>query len=98
MVVGVWMVELHMPYAQNLKDKRNILQSILTKSRSRYNVSIAELGYHDKWQRSIMGVACVDSESCRAENIFSAIRKIFEENGMVIVVKENINFYSLEDR
>ncbi|MCM8805967.1 MAG: DUF503 domain-containing protein [Candidatus Omnitrophica bacterium] len=97
MVVGVWKVELHIPYAQNLKDKRNILQSVVTKTRNRFNVSVAELDYKDKWQRCVMGIACVDSEYRKAENVFSSIRKIFEETGSVIVVKENISYYPLED-
>ncbi|MCM8764928.1 MAG: DUF503 domain-containing protein [Candidatus Omnitrophica bacterium] len=97
MVVGVWKIELHMPYAQNLKDKRNLLQSILVKSRNRFNVSIAEVDYHDKWQRSMMGIACVDHEICRAKDIFTSIRKILEENGSVVIVKEDINFFPLEN-
>ncbi len=96
MVVGVWRVELHMPYAQSLKEKRSILQSILTKSRNHFNVSIAELDFHDKWQRSVMGIACVNSSPKKAEDVFAAIREIFEETENVIVIKEDINFYSLE--
>ncbi len=95
MVVGVWKIELHIPNAQNLKDKRNVLQSVLTKSRKRFNVSIAELDYHDKWQRSLMGVACVDSEVCKAEAVFLSIRRILEEDGNIVVIRENINFYPL---
>lgn len=97
MVVGVWKVELHIPYAQNLKDKRNVIQSILIKSRNRFNVSIAELDFHDKWQRCLMGIACVDSKTHKAKEIFACLRKIFEENGDIVVVKEDINFFSLEE-
>ncbi|MCM8822306.1 MAG: DUF503 domain-containing protein [Candidatus Omnitrophica bacterium] len=96
MVVGVWKIELHIPYAQNLKDKRNVLQSILVKSRNRFNVSIAEVDFHDKWQRSIMGVACVDLETRRAKDIFTSIRRIMEENGNVVIVREDVNFFPLE--
>ncbi|MCM8814822.1 MAG: DUF503 domain-containing protein [Candidatus Omnitrophica bacterium] len=95
MVVGVWKVELHIPSAQNLKDKRNVMQSILVKSRNRFNVSIAEIDYHDKWQRSVMGIACVDLETRRAKDIFTSIRRILEEDGNVIIVNEYINFYPL---
>ncbi len=80
---------------KNLKDKRSVIQSILVKSRNRFNVSIAELDYHDKWQRSVMGIACVDSETRKAKDIFSSIRRILEEDGSVVVVKEDLNFYSL---
>jgi len=96
MIVGVWKVELHMPYAQNLKEKRSILQSILIKSRNRFNVSIAELDFHDKWQRSVMGVAYVNSDAKKAEDVFTSIRDIFEETGDVIIIREEISFYSLE--
>lgn len=96
MVVGVWRVELYMPYIQNLKGKRNILQSVLTKLRNRFNVSVAELEFHDKWQRSVMGVAYINSNRKKAEDVFTSIREIFEETGNIVVIKEDISFYSLE--
>lgn len=96
MVVGVWRVELYMPYAQNLKGKRSILQSVLTKSKNRFNISIAELEFHDKWQRSVMGVAYINSDRKKAEEVFTSIRDIFEETGNIVLIKEDISFFSLE--
>ena len=51
MVIGSCLLDLHIPGSQSLKDKRQVLQRILKQVRNRYNVSIAELGYSDLWQR-----------------------------------------------
>ncbi len=97
MVVGLWKIEFHLPYAQNLKEKRSILQSVVTRSRNRFNVSIAELDFQDKWQRSVVGVAYINSDKQTAGDVFTSIREILEETGNAVVIKENVSFYSLEE-
>jgi hypothetical protein len=43
----------------SLKGKRQILKGILDRLRDRFNVSVAEIGDHDLWQRAAIGVACI---------------------------------------
>ena len=61
MLVGTIQIELFIPEAGSLKEKRFILKSIKTKIRNLFNVSIAEVDFLDKWQRSVLGVACVSN-------------------------------------
>jgi uncharacterized protein YlxP (DUF503 family) len=97
MIVGILMMELHLPLAQNLKEKRKVLQSVLARAKNRYNISIAELDHRDKWQRSLVGVSCVNSEVRAAENLFYCVRGLFEENGEIVVIRETRNYYPLEN-
>jgi len=62
MFIGSMQVELHLPGALSLKEKRFALKSIKTKLRNQFNISIAEIDYHDKWQRSLLGIACVSKD------------------------------------
>ena len=57
MVVGVLQLELRLPATHSLKGKRGILRTIKARVRNRFNVSIAECGAHDAWQRTLLGVA-----------------------------------------
>ena len=59
MIVGTIDAELLIPGSASLKDKRRVLRSLLDRIRARFNVSTAELDFHDKWQRTRIGIAFV---------------------------------------
>lgn len=57
---GLLTVDMLTPNGRSLKEKRQVLNSLKDRLRRRFNVSVAETDYHDKWQRSqlsIVGVA-----------------------------------------
>ena len=56
-------VELFIPMAHSLKDKRQVLQSLKSRLRDKFNVSVAEVGDQELWQKAILGLACVANES-----------------------------------
>ena len=62
MIVGLLTIELHIPDARSLKEKRFVLRSIKDRVRNKFNVSIAEIDANDLWQRCVLGVACVANE------------------------------------
>lgn len=62
MVVGICVIELYIPQNGSLKGKRQVLQSIKTKIKNRFNVSIAEVGEQDLWQKAILGVTTVAND------------------------------------
>ncbi len=62
MPVGLLTLELHIPDAQSLKDKRQVLRSLKDKLRRQFNVAVAELDHHDAWQRSVVGVVTLSNE------------------------------------
>jgi uncharacterized protein YlxP (DUF503 family) len=47
--------------------------------RSRFNASIAEVGYQDKWQRATLAVCLVDSDRRKLEATMARIRELSEE-------------------
>lgn len=59
MIIGVGTFELYFPESASLKDKRQILRSLKDRVRQRFNVSLAEVGDQDLWQKSVLGAACV---------------------------------------
>jgi uncharacterized protein YlxP (DUF503 family) len=62
MFVGVLRLTLHIPEAGSLKSKRHLLRSAVDRVKARFNVSIAEVGDNDLWQRSVVGVAAVGND------------------------------------
>jgi uncharacterized protein YlxP (DUF503 family) len=67
MPVGLLTLELHIQHAQSLKDKRQVLRSLKDKLRAKFNVAVAELEYHDTWQRSVVGIVTISNEEHHVE-------------------------------
>ena len=62
MFVGVLRLSLHLPGPGSLKSKRHLLRSAVDRVKARFNVSIAEVGDNDLWQRAVLGVAAVAND------------------------------------
>lgn len=63
MVAGIIKFEIHMEGNRSLKDKRRQIKRIIGKTKSRFpNISIAEVGFLDKWNKSTLGFSMVSNE------------------------------------
>src|SRR6267378_4334346 len=62
MVVGVLRLTLYIHGASSLKDKRQVLRKVVDRLRSRFNVSVAEVGDNDVWQRAVVGICAVAND------------------------------------
>ena len=69
MFVLAYEVELHVGASQSLKDKRQVVKSLLDGARRRYGVSASEVGFQDQWQRARLGFAVVASTEGLASEI-----------------------------
>jgi len=61
MAIGLLTLEIYIPDARSLKDKRQVLRSLKDRLRGHFNVAVAELDYHDVWQRSLVGVVTISN-------------------------------------
>ena len=62
MVVGLLTVELFIPGAQSLKDKRMVLRRIKDRV-SKFNVAVSEVAHQDLWRRAALAVVTVEHGS-----------------------------------
>jgi hypothetical protein len=60
--VGLLTAELMIETANSLKDKRQVLKSLIAHLRNEFNVSASEVDDHDVWRRAVIGVAVVASD------------------------------------
>lgn len=84
MVVGLLSVELFIPGALSLKDKRMVLRRIKDRVR-KFNVSIAEVEHHDLWQRAGLAVVTVSTDEAHAGRELAAVADEIErvEPGLI---------------
>jgi uncharacterized protein YlxP (DUF503 family) len=86
MVVGVASIEIHIPQSGSLKSKRHLLKGTKDRLKNKFNVSVAEVGHNDLWQRSTLGVSVVANEKKFANQVLSkVVEQISKENGLQIL-------------
>ena len=86
MVVGTCRLELRIPHAASLKEKRQVLRSIKDRVQNRFNVSIAEVGYLEEWQRATLAVACVSNEAKVVDEVLSKVVDCVEGHGSALLL------------
>ena len=59
-------MDLLIPGARSLKDKRRVIKSLRQRLRNRYNCSVAETGDQDLHRRSSLSVCVISGESRHA--------------------------------
>jgi hypothetical protein len=78
MVLGVRQWDLQLYGCHSLKDKRAILQSLKTRLRQELNLSVAETGSQDAWQRAEISCAAVGSDRTVVEETLRAADRMVE--------------------
>jgi uncharacterized protein len=73
MPVGLLTLEIHLPYAHSLKEKRAVLRKIRDRLRARFNVAVAELDQQDVWQRATVAVVSVSNSQPLLESVFRQV-------------------------
>jgi len=58
--VGLLSVELFLPDAQSLKDKRMVLRQVKDRLK-KFNVSVAEVEHQQLWQRAGLGIVSISN-------------------------------------
>ena len=67
MPIGVLTLEIYIPEAHSLKDKRQVLRSLKDRLRRKFNVAIAELEGQDSWQRAVVGIVSLSNSAGHLE-------------------------------
>ena len=69
----------------------NSLKVIKDRLRSRFNASVAEIGYLDKWQRAAMGMTMISNEQKKLQKDVDAVQSM-----LLGFTDATINHFSVE--
>lgn len=61
MIVGSAECECIIHDAHSLKEKRAVLQRVLSRLKQKYNISVSEIDHQDVWQRTKIAIVTVSS-------------------------------------
>ena len=70
----------YIPYANSLKDKRQISRSLTLKTRQRYNVTISEVDTQDIHRTLSLGIAVVSGDMTHAQRSLDEVIRFMEMN------------------
>jgi uncharacterized protein YlxP (DUF503 family) len=73
-VVGIIRAEIHIHGSASLKEKRSVLRRIKDRTRSRHNISVAEVDFQDLHQRAALGFAAVSHSEEDLRRLFNSLR------------------------
>lgn len=87
-------IKIDIPFAQNLKDKRRVLTSIISRISKKYNVSISEIDFNDVWKSAKLGMAIVAQNGrifdSMIDNILEFVESSYPEIRVTIIFKETL--------
>ncbi len=90
MVVGICRISLIIHDNHSLKGKRQVLKSIVEKVKNRFNVSVAEVGSNDLWQRAELGVSAVGNDRAFINSVMDKVMNFIENLHTAEIVDHNI--------
>ncbi|MCW2925298.1 MAG: hypothetical protein JWM98_2702 [Thermoleophilia bacterium] len=93
---GLMVLDLHLPQAQSLKDKRGPLRSVMQRLRNA-GFSVSEVDHHDKWQRAQVAVSIVGRGSGDVEDLLDSALRVFEQRPDLDVSVRQRTVLSLEE-
>jgi hypothetical protein len=67
--------DLHVPESRSLKSKRAAIRPIVDGLRHRFKVSVAEVGYHEQWQRAEIAVAAVSGTDTQLREVLASVER-----------------------
>jgi len=79
MYIGALQLTLRIPLSASLKDKRQVVQSVLQRVRNKFEVAAAEIATLESWQVATIGVSCVSNSARHVEDVLEHVRRYIEE-------------------
>jgi len=90
--VGVLRLTLFIHENHSLKGKRSVLRKIKARVRDKFNVSIAECGDHDMWQRALLGISQVGTDQPFVDGALREVVRFIDELQIAELGEEQIEF------
>lgn len=92
MVIGVCQLELFLHENASLKGKRQVLKSIIQKTRQKFNVSISEVDAQDLWQRAVLGICSVGNDQQVVNSALDKVVQFIEQTQLAEVADSTLEF------
>ncbi len=86
MIVCSCEIEILIYESNSLKEKRQVVKSIIERIKSKFNASVAEVGYNELWNRSLLGLALVSNNKRLCDASISKIISFIDNDERVEIL------------
>ena len=93
MTVGLARLTLFLPEAHSLKEKRMVLRRVKDRAQQKFNLSIAEVGENDLWQRAVLGIAVVGNGRRFVESALDEVIRFVRDEAEVSNAEREIQTF-----
>ncbi|MGH8933249.1 MAG: DUF503 domain-containing protein [Egibacteraceae bacterium] len=90
MFAALLVLDLHVPASGSLKAKRAVVKQLCARLRGDLNVSVAEIGYQDLWQRCLLGVAIAAGSEVGARRVAQHAEKLIARDPRVDILSRHV--------
>jgi uncharacterized protein YlxP (DUF503 family) len=90
MIVGVVRLDLRLYDCHSLKQKRSVVNRLLQRLRTKFPISVAEVGSLDLLKRALLGATLVAGEEKLVQSVFSALEKELEYAADVEIINQDV--------
>ena len=78
--IAAMRLELSIPHANSLKAKRQVLNSLMDRVRTRFGAAVAEVEGQELWQRSVVGIALVSGDEGHVRDMAAKVAGFVESH------------------
>ncbi len=91
--IGVLCLNVFIPAAQSLKEKRMVLKSLKDRVRNQFNVSVAQLDGQDKWQTATLGFVMIGNDKVYIDTTLQNVLSLVDSYRALEVCESRLEFY-----
>jgi hypothetical protein len=95
MVVGTLKIYLYLHENRSLKGKRKVVRSVIDRVRAKFNVSVAEVGSNDKWQKIELGISTVSNDRRVVDSSLSTVKRFVESLCLAEIIDTEMEIINL---
>jgi uncharacterized protein YlxP (DUF503 family) len=95
MVVGLGIIEFRIHDCRSLKEKRRIVKPIIHQIQTHFNVSVAEVGAQDVYQKAEIGFSLVGTNRRTINAKIDKLLNMVEDLGLAEVVNSDMEIINI---
>ena len=93
MVVGLLRLDVHVPNARTLKEKRSVLNRLKDQLRGRFNISVAEVDANETWQRATIGISTLGNSRAYTEGLLREVTDWVRTTRLIELIAVEEDYY-----
>ena len=95
MVAGLGIVTFRLHDCRSLKAKRKIVKAIIAQMRNNFNISVAEIGSNDIYQRAMIGFALVGNNRALINSKIDKIFNLVDELNLAEIIDSEMEIINI---